>query len=55
VKNALLMAQADNPTAPVFVRFSNRPVGVKHVQAVQHFDVDVARGLVLLLTKNIES
>ncbi len=30
------------------VRFSNRPVGVKHFQSVQHCGVDVAHGLVLL-------
>jgi len=30
------------------VRFSNRPSGVKHFQAIHHHSVDVARGLVLL-------
>src|SRR5471032_2851797 len=30
------------------VRFSNRPFGVKHFQAVHHCGIDVARGLVLL-------
>jgi len=30
------------------VRFSNRPVGVKHFQTIHHCRVDVARGLVLL-------
>src|ERR1700690_3854216 len=40
--------KADNPTAPPFVRFSNRPVGVKHFQTIHHCDVDVAHGLVLL-------
>ena len=30
------------------VRFSNRPVGVKHFQTIHHCSVDVARGLVLL-------
>jgi hypothetical protein len=39
---------ADNRVAPVFVRFSNRPVGVKHFQTIHHCGVDVARGLVLL-------
>ena len=39
---------ADNPTAPAFVRFSNRPVGVKHFQTIHRCSVDVARGLVLL-------
>jgi hypothetical protein len=37
------------PSANVYVRFSNRPVGVKRFQAVHHYcSVDVARGLVLL-------
>src|SRR5450759_1398225 len=31
-----------------FVRFSNRPVGVKRFQTIHHCSVDVARGLVLL-------
>ncbi|HKA56556.1 MAG TPA: hypothetical protein VKJ47_23165, partial [Candidatus Binatia bacterium] len=30
------------------VRFSNRPFGVKHFQAIQHSNVDVAHGLALL-------
>jgi len=30
------------------VRFSNRPAGVKHLQAVRHNSVDLTRGLVLL-------
>jgi hypothetical protein len=30
------------------VRFSNRPVGVKHFQTVHHCSVDVAHGLALL-------
>ena len=30
------------------VRFSNRPFGVKHFQAIHHCSVDVTRGLVLL-------
>jgi len=30
-------------------RFSNRPFGVKRFLAIHHYDVDVARGLVLLL------
>jgi hypothetical protein len=29
-------------------RFSNRPVGVKHFQAIHRFSVNVAHGLVLL-------
>ena len=32
----------------VYVRFSNRPVGVKRFQAIHHCSVDVAHGLVLL-------
>jgi 2,4-dienoyl-CoA reductase-like NADH-dependent reductase (Old Yellow Enzyme family) len=31
-----------------YVRFSNRPVGVKHFQTIHHCSVDVAHGLVLL-------
>ena len=31
-----------------FGRFSNRPVGVKHFQAIHLFSVNVAHGLVLL-------
>jgi cell division protein FtsX len=31
-----------------YVRFSNRPVGVKRFQAIHHYSVDVAHGLVLL-------
>src|SRR3954465_8867984 len=31
-----------------FVRFSNRPFGVKRFQTLHHLSVDVARGLVLL-------
>ena len=30
------------------VRFSNRPFGVKHFQAIHRFIVDVAHGLALL-------
>ena len=29
--------KANNPTARAFVRFSNRPVGVKHFQAINHY------------------
>ena len=39
---------ADKQTAPEFVRFSNRPVGVKRFQTIHHYSVDVAHGLVLL-------
>src|SRR5476651_1505628 len=31
-----------------FVRFSNRPFGVKHFQTIHHYSVDVAHGLALL-------
>jgi hypothetical protein len=31
-----------------YVRFSNRPVGVKHFQTIHHCSVDVAHGLLLL-------
>ena len=31
-----------------YVRFSNRPFGVKHFQTIHHHGVDVAHGLVLL-------
>jgi hypothetical protein len=34
--------------APSDVRFSNRPSGVKHFQAIHHSSVDVAHGLSLL-------
>src|SRR5215831_12208246 len=33
---------------PFDVRFSNRPSGIKHFQAIQHSSVDVAHGLALL-------
>jgi len=39
---------ADIPRARVDVRFSNRPVGVKHFQAIHHCSVDVSHGLALL-------
>jgi hypothetical protein len=39
---------ADIPTAPAFVRFSNRPVGVKRFQTIHLCSVDVAHGLALL-------
>src|SRR5438552_3427737 len=32
----------------MYVRFSNRPFGVKHFQTIHHSSVDVAHGLVLL-------
>src|SRR5271165_4640713 len=34
--------------SPEYVRFSNRPYGVKRFQTIHHCNVDVARGLVLL-------
>ena len=37
-----------NSTCGAFGRFSNRPVWVKHFQAIHRFSVDVTRGLVLL-------
>jgi hypothetical protein len=33
---------------PLYVRFSNRPFGVKRFQTIHHYSVDVAHGLVLL-------
>jgi hypothetical protein len=39
---------ADIEESRLNVRFSNRPVGVKHFQTIHHCSVDVARGLVLL-------
>jgi hypothetical protein len=36
------------PAAPRYVRFSNRPFGVKHFQTFYQHSGDVARGLVLL-------
>ena len=39
---------ADKPRSGPFVRFSNRPVGVKRFQTIHYCSVDVARGLVLL-------
>ena len=36
------------PTTSNNVRFSNRPVGVKHFQTIRHCNVDVAHGLALL-------
>jgi len=40
--------EADKLTASEFVRFSNRPVGVKHFQAIHRCNVDVTHGLALL-------
>ena len=37
-----------NPSMASNVRFSNRPSGIKHFQAIQHSSVDVAHGLALL-------
>jgi len=38
----------DMPRCPTGVRFSNRPLGVKHFQTIHQCGVDVARGLLLL-------
>ena len=38
----------DVARCPLFGRFSNRLVGVKHFQAIHRFSVNVAHGLVLL-------
>ena len=35
-------------TAADIIRFSNRPVGVKHFQAIHRCNVDVTHGLALL-------
>ena len=35
-------------TAKANVRFSNRPLGVKHFQTIHHTSVEVAHGLALL-------
>jgi hypothetical protein len=45
-------------TAHAYVRFSNRPFGVKHFQTIHHCNVDVAHGLALLFgigTKTLPS
>ena len=36
------------PALSKYVRFSNRPFGVKRFQTIHHYSVDVAHGLVLL-------
>ena len=41
-------ARAKVPRDLINVRFSNRPSGVKHFQAIHHASVDVAHGLALL-------
>jgi hypothetical protein len=46
--NVRFWHKADMPVAPRNVRFSNRPVGVKRFQAIHHYSVEVAHGLVLL-------
>src|ERR1700722_16214967 len=45
---SLLLREPDQPRCPLYGRFSNRPVGVKHFQAIHHGSVDVSRGLALL-------
>ena len=47
--NTIGQSLPTHPTpVPTDVRFSNRPFGVKHFQAIHHCSVDVAHGLVLL-------
>jgi hypothetical protein len=41
-------SEADAVPLVEYVRFSNRPFGVKRFQTVHQFSVDAARGLVLL-------
>jgi hypothetical protein len=43
-----LLRLADISRTSCHVRFSNRPVRVKHFQAIHHSSVDVAHGLALL-------
>ncbi len=43
-----LGSEADMVAPICDVRFSNRPVRVKHFQTTHHYSVDVTRGLVLL-------
>jgi hypothetical protein len=43
-----LPSKADIATDIRYVRFSNRPFGVKRFQTIHHDSVDVARGFVLL-------
>ena len=42
------MSSTDLTAPKLDFRFSNRPVGVKHFQAIHHCSVDVAHGLALL-------
>jgi hypothetical protein len=41
-------SKPDEATLRGYVRFSNRPFGVKHFQAIRHSGVNVAHGLALL-------
>src|SRR5450759_5267467 len=41
-------SDAEDVVQDAYLRFSNRPFGVKHFQTIHHCNVDVARGLVLL-------
>ena len=43
-----LLAQIGSARSINNVRFSNRPFGVKRIQTIHHYSVDVAHGLVLL-------
>jgi len=44
----LIAKKHARPQSGPFGHFSNRPVWVKHFQAIHRFSVDVTRGLVLL-------
>ena len=48
VESSAFRAKAELPRTSLNVRFSNRPIWVKHFQAIHHCSVDVTRGLVLL-------
>ena len=41
-------SETDNALQRLYVRFSNRPFGVKRFQTIHRYSVDVAHGLVLL-------
>src|SRR5271167_1386417 len=44
----VISGQTNRGLNPIDVRFSNRPVGVKHFQTIRRCSVDVAHGLALL-------
>ena len=48
VVDVRLESKSDLGTLAGYVCFSNRPVGVKHFQAIHHRSVDVSHGLALL-------